>query len=151
MGMFDWFKPDPPIQCPQCSRPVEGFQGKDGPCNLLVWTQGLPSPVDDPDTDDDWRSSPEYLAELRLPAVFEFYGSCDPCKQWLDFTGFCQNGVWTETVSGRHLSSGPTIPATSVAQDWRQCARCADAWQCSDSIIRAGCPFCGALTRLTPP
>ena len=46
MGMFDYYEPDPALACPVCRAPLAGWQGKDGPCALLVWRQGVASPVD---------------------------------------------------------------------------------------------------------
>ena len=45
MGMFDWYVPDPPLKCPVCGTLLERWQGKDGPCALLVWKQGEAVPV----------------------------------------------------------------------------------------------------------
>ncbi len=97
-----------------------------------------------------WGEASEGVSELRLPAIFEIYTACPACERWVDLTGYCADGVWTECVSGCHLSSGPAVPAYSVAPDWRLCSKCTDAWACNDATIRAGCPSCGALTRLEP-
>jgi len=32
MGMYDYIKHE--ANCPNCGKPLEGFQSKDGPCNL---------------------------------------------------------------------------------------------------------------------
>ncbi|NUP05747.1 MAG: hypothetical protein HOW73_06770 [Polyangiaceae bacterium] len=149
MGMFDHYEPHPPLACPNCGTVLAGFQGKDGENALVVWRQGAAAPTDHP-VDAEWRLAPEVLERLRLPERFEFYTTCERCQCWAVFTGFCTKGLWTESVLGNHLRSGETIPARSVAQNWRQCSRCIEAWQHPDSIVRAGCPHCHALTRLEP-
>lgn len=149
MGMFDHYQPRAPVACPSCGAALEGFQGKDGPNLLLVWREGLPAPLNS-DVDEEWLLTPEHLEEIRLPERFEYYTACDRCQHWAELTGFCIDGVWTESALGNHLSSGATIPALSVARDWRQCTGCTEAWEHPDSSIRAGCPYCHALTRLEP-
>lgn len=149
MGMFDYFQPDPALSCPNCGGLLDGFQGMDGPSDSLVWRQGVPAPIDH-SVDDHWQLPASELAALRLPERFELYATCERCRSSVDFTGFCTDGVWSESILGLHLERETTIPARSVAPDWRQCTRCAEAWEHPDAIIRAGCPYCHALTRLEP-
>ena len=58
MGMFDWV--DVTVRCPQCQSVVDGFQRKDGPCELLT---------------------------LPLERVDHLYAKCkNPiCCLWIDF------------------------------------------------------------------
>lgn len=149
MGLFDEYEPNPPVACPTCGGALEGFQGKDAECALLVWRQGVAAPVAQ-SGDEGWNLAAAALSTLRLPERFELYSACERCGHLVFFTGFCSEGIWTETVLGSHLSVGPTIPAHSVAPNWRQCTRCTEAWEHSDATIRAGCPSCHALTRLEP-
>ena len=95
MGMFDWYEPTITPICPQCGAGLKGWQGKDGPCELLVWRQGERGPIDQR-VDDKWRLSAEKLKCFRLPARFLIYTSCPP---HLLVHAICTatDGVWTET------------------------------------------------------
>ena len=78
MGMFDYFEPKPPLRC-ECGEPLKGWQGKDGPCELLTWCQGVPSDIYKP----------------CLPDEFEIYTNCEECCAWVTATGFCNDRkVW---------------------------------------------------------
>lgn len=56
MGMFDWI--DYECVCPICRSKVDGFQSKDGVCEL---------------------------EHLKPQDVEEFYSSCKKCGSWLEF------------------------------------------------------------------
>ena len=58
MGMFD--RVDVVVRCPKCNTKVEGFQSKDGPCELLM---------------------------LPLARVDNLYAKCpnEDCGMWLEF------------------------------------------------------------------
>jgi hypothetical protein len=147
MGMFDSYVPQPALQCPRCHGPLAGFQGKDGPNALFVWTQGTAAPSYQT-VDDEWQLPPEKRSTLRLPPRFETYTRCDHCQAHVDVTGFCEDGVWTRCVFGRHLRS-TAISARRIDARWRQCSRCAEAWEEDPEMELSGCPGCGALTELT--
>jgi hypothetical protein len=36
MGMFDYYEPTPPIECPNRGESPSGWQGKEGPCALVI-------------------------------------------------------------------------------------------------------------------
>jgi hypothetical protein len=36
MGMFDWYKPEPLLDCPVCGKTLSEWQGKDADCLLFV-------------------------------------------------------------------------------------------------------------------
>jgi hypothetical protein len=149
MGMYDSFTPSLPLPCPECGTLLERFQGKDGPCAQLVWTQGERFPKMDPHVDEAWHLSAADLAKRALPAQFCFYTSCPHCNCWSIFTGFCDDGVWRESAWGKHTTTAASaIPAVSVAPDWRQCSACAGAWHYRDIFPLTGCPTCKVLTRL---
>lgn len=57
MGMFDWV--DFTTKCPKCSKLVEGFQSKEGPCELY--------------TIKPWQLS-------------NFYAGCDGCGAWIEYS-----------------------------------------------------------------
>ncbi|MEZ4446324.1 MAG: hypothetical protein R3B72_45015 [Polyangiaceae bacterium] len=151
--MYDTFVPVPGLLCPTCGAALPDFQGKDGPCLLLIWQQGIASPVGcdvDEISDLDEGARQSWLETFSLPQRFTFYDRCEGCTEWVVFTGFCENGTWTESVLGDHLNEGPTVPAHALGSSWRQCSACTHAWEQPDDTIRAGCPSCGVLTHLTP-
>jgi len=57
MGMFDWVEFE--CKCPLCGKLMDDFQSKDGE---------------------------KLLKHLPVYAVNNFYGSCDNCGTWIDFT-----------------------------------------------------------------
>jgi hypothetical protein len=78
MGMFDEYVPDPPLRCPKCGTLMGGWQGKDGPCDLLVWRQGHTAPVDHA-VDPQWRLPEDVRSTRRLPRQFLIYHG-DRCR-----------------------------------------------------------------------
>jgi hypothetical protein len=149
MSLFDWYLPHSGLSCSECGTELETFQGKDGACCLLVWRQGAASPVEQR-VDDDLRLGPAALEGLRLPALFEFHSKCSSCGALSTFTGRAESGVWVDVLNGSHLHAGAAVAAYSVASDRRRCSACTREWQHPDSASRAGCPNCGAVTRLEP-
>lgn len=95
MGMFDSYKPQPPIPCPKCGVEMEGWQGKSGPCALLEWVQGLAQPRR-PWDDDAVSASSIAIGEFLLPDEFEIYTDCRACGIWVEAQGSCDAGVWTQ-------------------------------------------------------
>ncbi|HEY2518146.1 MAG TPA: hypothetical protein VGI39_45060 [Polyangiaceae bacterium] len=141
MGMYDEYEPNPPIACALCARILSGWQGKDGPCSLLRWTQGVadPSVAHFP---EDRRS----FEGTRLPRVFGIYTTC-PCGRWVEATGFSDEGCWTRTELAPSLASAreqafPDEPGR------RRCGRCKNVWVVPESTVMAECPACGVMGRL---
>jgi hypothetical protein len=95
MGMFDTYEPLPRLACPVCDVPLMRFQGKDGPCVLLLWRQGEAAPVAH-EVDADVRFSDERLAEFRLPPIFDMTDIC-PNGHVVDAVGRCTDDVWIQT------------------------------------------------------
>jgi len=97
MGMFDSFEPLPELACSVCGARLMGWQGKDGPCALLRWRQGVAAPVDQ-DVPDENRGELSVIFSLRLPREFEIYTPC--CGGECFATAFCTapDGVWSTTV-----------------------------------------------------
>ena len=96
MSLFDWYEPDPPLPCPVCGRPLSRWQGKDGPREMLVWRQGLESPIglllDDVDP-----MLPLDDCETRLPGRFRFRSwDCERHKP-IEAEGETEGGEWTRT------------------------------------------------------
>src|SRR5689334_17334793 len=97
MGMFDHYEPDPPLACSVCGRRLTGWQGKDGPCALLVWRQGVAAPVDQA-VPEESRGDRSVIESLRLPREFEIYAGC--CGGRFFATARCgaPDGVWSTAV-----------------------------------------------------
>jgi hypothetical protein len=147
MGMFDTFIAEPPLRCRSCGSDVSVFQGKDGPCALFVWEQGVASPVRQTG-DDQWAVPDAERITFRLPDEFEIYANCPKCHAWITGTGYCSDRVWTSSSYGIHFGETP-IPALDVGASYRQCSGCADAWQESERLELSECPGCRRLTRVT--
>jgi hypothetical protein len=146
MGMFDWFDPQPALHCARCGAELTDWQGDYGPCDLVVWRQGVPAPTHHA-VDEPYRFQRHELDRLRLPSVFRMYTSCS-CKRWVNATGFCQDETWTETALG-DVQTRASVPAMSFGDGVRQCSGCAHVWSIGDEMALAGCPACGELTELT--
>lgn len=95
MSMFDWYRPKPERSCRVCGRVLRDWQGKDGPCALFLWEQGVRSPVDHP-IDDDLKLPPDQLATWRLPSRFRIRARCK-CGARVDAEGVCRDETWMET------------------------------------------------------
>ena len=78
MGMFDWYAPNPAMQCPKCGATLADWQGKGGPCDLLEWVQGHAEPRTQRG-DADFAVRGEPFEAARLPQQFTIYTSCDGC------------------------------------------------------------------------
>jgi hypothetical protein len=146
MGMFDEYQPEPSLSCPNCGHVLRGWQGKDGPCALLQWKQGEPSPIGQ-NVDEGVRLPVNRLAQFGLPERFELYTACSKCQRSFDATGICEGNVWKHCTFGRHAADSP-VPARSIADSWRQCSACADAWEDDPLRVMSECPSCKTLTRL---
>lgn len=90
--MFDWYRPDPSLSCPQCGAELDEWQGKDGPCLFLSWRQGVDAPLSTPYTPANWREQPN-----RLPASFGIYSVDCPCNELVEAECQCVDGTWTTT------------------------------------------------------
>jgi hypothetical protein len=99
MGMFDYYVPDPPILCPKCGKPLQGWQGANhlNPA-LLVWKQGVAAPIDQR-VDEECRGLPEVIRASRLPngEIWICGGECQCGFVAVgDFRGQVENSVWIE-------------------------------------------------------
>ena len=94
MGMFDWYVPKPPLQCPKCGTTVAGWQGKDDACALFEWIQGSAAPARQL-VDDEYAMLESDRNQVRLPDRFEIYTECPGCAVWMQAEGYCEAAVWT--------------------------------------------------------
>jgi hypothetical protein len=102
MGMFDYYEPDVDLNCPECGTKLDGWQGKDGPNELLRWKQGKATsvgafPVDEDEVIESSAGS-KYNDERTLPNMFELHTICDNCDSYIRATGKCTNGIWNSTT-----------------------------------------------------
>ncbi len=147
MGMFDWYLPDPPLPCRWCGAQLAEFQGEQGPCELLVWQERRPEPVDQR-CDDQWRLPDTVRQGLRLPSPFAIRGVCESCTNHSDFTCYTVSGTWIDSVLGRFDLLDHPIDARDLGAGWRQCTRCASHWAWPVERRLSECPECHALTTL---
>ena len=91
MGMFDYYKPKP-INCLACKRELDGWQGKDACCALVVWQEGSKHPVEQA-VPDECKGN---IANDVLPERFEFYTHCE-CGVWVQAVGYAPIGIWNRS------------------------------------------------------
>jgi hypothetical protein len=147
MGLFDYYEPDPPIECPKCGGRLVGWQGRDTLPALFVWRQGVAEPIDQR-VDPDIRALPEKMAALRVSSEFWIYGGECECGFRFDNARFrvrctAPDGVWRTT----EIEPPPT-PAHDVGDGRLQCSACCEVWRFVPDRRLYLCPGCGRLTRL---
>jgi len=75
MSLLDYYIPEEALHYPHCGANLVDWQGKDGPCGLLVWRQGEAHSVDQR-VDDKIKWPPEELQRFLLPERFVIFTSC---------------------------------------------------------------------------
>src|SRR5688572_18632166 len=73
MGMFDIYKPSAETACPVCATPLQEWQGKDGPCALFIWAEGVSNPIEQAIDDEEVKLTPEDRENHVLPETFVIY------------------------------------------------------------------------------
>ena len=96
MGMFDWYEPQPTPACPACGSTLTEWQGKDGPCALLVWRQGAAEALEQR-VPEESRVEPERLKSWRLPKQFRIYSHSCGCLYAVEADCQTLGGIWSET------------------------------------------------------
>jgi len=96
MSMFDWYQPKEKAASPECGATLTEWQGKDGPCYLYIWVEGVAYPTDQR-ASDDWKFPPELRLQDSLPPNFIIY-SYD-CERHNPIWAECQtiDEVWAVT------------------------------------------------------
>jgi hypothetical protein len=109
MGLFDQYRPSVELRCPVCGESNLVWQGKQGPCFLLVWGQGHAAAVGQLRHDEGAAPLAAWSNE-RLPNRFEIYASCK-CPTLLEAVGITENGVWTQTelISPNNAVANPYV------------------------------------------
>ena len=93
MGMYDQYEPDPSIHCPYCGTALTEWQGKDGPCVLLIWRQGIAAPR------GPFIDPKAALDRFRLPQEFHFAPAKVGCRFCPSYAiGHSEDGVWKSTT-----------------------------------------------------
>lgn len=144
MGMFDYFVPNPPIECQFCGSPTIGWQGKHwGGSGLFVWEQGHISPVDQR-VDDDCRLPPERLATRRLEAALIpiYGGGCEACGKLLDYhvKADARSGTWLHTVF-----DPPALKSVEITPEILLCSGCGFPVDVRPPQQFGHCPDCKQL------
>lgn len=150
MGLYDYFEPDPSIECPNCGGSLSGWEGKDGQPALLVWRQGVVGPIEQR-IDPEFRTDLEALASARVPAEFRIYGGECKCGYRFDDSPYqmrctARDGVW-QTVE---IVPAP-MDALDVGDGLIRCSECCDVWARVPGRVLYHCPTCARLARLVPP
>ena len=97
MGLFDYYRPQPPLVCPACRAPLNEWQGYEGPCGLFVWEQGTAAPIDQL-ASPDVRLDPVDMKQVRLPASFHIRARCCSPQFAVEAVGGSREGVWDTTT-----------------------------------------------------
>jgi len=101
MGLIDYFKPIPELNCPNCQAVLSEWQGKPYGCAMFVWHQGIAYPLRQ-EVDEECAISEEDKKKLRLPDEFDFYTDCENCPDyWIVADGKTENGIWTKVENLR--------------------------------------------------
>ena len=149
MGLFDYFKPNPPIGCaqPGCAGTLSGWQGKhQGHC-LFVWREGRLDP-EDQSASEDCKLPPERLAQIRLPAEAVIrlgWAECETCAHRSRFSIECltdSQGLWFKTRITGKVAGGKLIE-----DDWLQCMKCFDAFPLVGGKSVYCCPTCESIIQ----
>ena len=132
MGMFDTYEPVPAIPCPTCGTPLSGWQGKDGPCELLTWRQHEKQGLD-----DDTTSS-----YVLTDGDHRIYTGCGQCKTKLtEILALAKvyDNVWTKTVLVSSFGAPRYPDAIPIVGSCRWC----ESKTGCDCQERATCPKAG--------
>jgi hypothetical protein len=146
VGLHDRYVPVPAIECARCGATITEWQGKNGPCDVVVWTQGNAAPAID--ARDDWPPDPERLAVARLPEAFLLYGTCPTCEAFANAIGLVERGVWSRTLVPDRAAIAKREPAFEDEPGRRRCGLCDNVWVCAPSTVVTDCPGCGTATVL---
>lgn len=96
MSLFDYYQPTSLSAALRAALPGV-LQGKDGPNALLVWVEGVASPVEQR-TDPEVQLEPERRDLVRLPARFVIYSHDCPTHGRIEADCRCVEGTWRGTT-----------------------------------------------------
>src|SRR5690349_2425626 len=98
MGMFDTYQPDPALSCRVCGKGLIGWQGTDGPNLLLVWRQGISTPVARDIDDPEVAAALDDACPFRLPPRFTIYSYACGCPFRVEALCEAPTGTWISTT-----------------------------------------------------
>lgn len=148
MGMYDVFLPVPALPCKWCGAELSNdFQGKCGPCRMLIWREGEAAAVGE-QCDVESRMPAEERRKLRLPSLFGFCTLCPSCGSSSEFTGVCRDGTWVDSILGCFDSITSRVRARDLGSGHRQCSECCAWWEWPVARRLSECPACHMLTEL---
>jgi len=126
VGLFDYYRPTPDIECPVCGQSDLEWQGTDGPCALLLWAQGQAAPIDQL-VEEECQANRDQRNAFRLPARFEIFADCH-CPTSLAAVGVTEQDVWTHTelLSPRNAVAYPHESERQFQQRLAHLARRSD-------------------------
>lgn len=107
MGLFDWYLPTDNLRCPVCEALIGEWQGKDGPCALLVWKQGMREPIEYRGC-EHLPSNPRGSEAPGLPEEFVIYSYDCGCPFPVEAICKCKEDIWTSTdlVTAKNITQG---------------------------------------------
>src|SRR5689334_15665605 len=97
MSMFDTYRPAGTKHCPVCGTKLENWQGKDGPCALFIWVEGMRSPLGQEIEDEEVKWPEGDLGRFSLPEKFIIYSYDCPSHQPVEAECSCVDGIWSKT------------------------------------------------------
>lgn len=133
MGLFDYFEPDPAIDCPNpaCDGHLTGWQGKHwAGMALLHWKQNRLAPTYQT-VEEEIRVSADRLATFRLGKDEEiaiYGGECPTCgfvfwnTRW-NLVAIVKDHLWGQTTFRPQLKA-----AADLGQGWVACPECLESW-----------------------
>lgn len=91
MSQFDYYLPDPALNCPACQAPLKDWKGSDGPNGYYVWQQGVRAPV------EQRAEASGPLEAVHLPVAFRLHTTCCSKHFFVEAIGRAPTGTWNST------------------------------------------------------
>lgn len=93
--MFYTYQPRNPQKCPVCGSQLKEWQGKDGPCALFVFAEGVSGSIRQEAGD---LNIPEIIREKeKLPKLFLIFSYDCECPYPIEAVCDPNNGIWVKT------------------------------------------------------
>lgn len=96
VSLFDSYRPKGAFSCPTCGTELLSWQGKDGPCALFVWQEGIKHPVDQL-ADEEVQTPPDDRYRYILPNKFVIYSHDCSAHNPIEAIGETVGDTWTTT------------------------------------------------------
>jgi hypothetical protein len=118
MALFDSYQPRNAFSCPVCGTPQREWQGKDGPCGLFVFREGITGAVAQV-VDEDCLLSPAQIASQRLPDEFTIYAHDCGCAYPTVLRCRGSLGSWQATELFTGSASDRLLRGAELREHWR--------------------------------